>query len=384
MRPEDSTAVAKREMKKTERLITLDVFRGITVALMIMVNQPGSWSYKYDQMRHAQWNGCTLTDMVFPFFLFIVGIACWFAFQKYGQTLSADLISKIIRRTVLIFLLGLALNFCKQWISSGELNLSMLRITGVLQRIAFCYGIGAILCLALKPRGLLISSLGILIVYWIVLWMAGGSQPYSAEHTIVGKIDVLLLGENHLRQGYPVDSSGLFASIPGIVNVIWGYLMGMMIYKVNDRKKLILKMFLIGVPAVLVAQVWNLVFPINKTLWTSSYVLYTSGWALVVLALLIWIIDVHKKSKYFSPFMVFGVNPLFAYIFAELWASVMSGLIKFHFEGSLVSLKSWIFGEIFAPLFGNMNGSLFYSIFIMFFYWSILWLMDQYRIYIKI
>jgi predicted acyltransferase len=371
-------------MKKTERLITLDVFRGITVALMIMVNQPGSWSYKYDQMRHAQWNGCTLTDMVFPFFLFIVGIACWFAFQKYGQTLSADLISKIIRRTALIFLLGLALNFCKQWISSGELNLSMLRITGVLQRIAFCYGIGAILCLALKPRGLLISSLGILIVYWIVLWMAGGSQPYSAEHTIVGKIDLLLLGENHLRQGYPVDSSGLFASIPGIVNVIWGYLMGMMIYKVNDRKKLILKMFLIGVPAVLVAQVWNLVFPINKTLWTSSYVLYTSGWALVVLALLIWIIDVHKKSKYFSPFMVFGVNPLFAYIFAELWTSVMSGLIKFHFEGSLVSLKSWIFGEIFAPLFGNMNGSLFYSIFIMFFYWSILWLMDQYRIYIKI
>ena len=315
--------------------------------------------------------------------MFIVGIACWFAFQKYGQALSADLISKIIRRTVLIFLLGLALNLCKQWISSGELNLSILRITGVLQRIAFCYGIGAILCLALKPRGLLISSLGILIVYWIVLWVAGGSQPYSAEHTIVGKIDVLLLKIicdrviRLIRQGF-------FASIPGIVNVIWGYLMGMMIYKVNDRKKLILKMFLIGVPAVLVAQVWNLVFPINKTLWTSSYVLYTSGWALVVLALLIWIIDVHKKSKYFSPFMVFGVNPLFAYIFAELWASVMSGLIKFNFEGSLVSLKSWIFGEIFAPLFGNMNGSLFYSIFIMFFYWSILWLMDQYRIYIKI
>ena len=135
-------------MKKTERLITLDIFRGIIVALMIMVNQPGSWSYKYDQMSHAQWDGCTLTDMIFPFFLFIVGIACWFSFQKHQQKLSVDSIIKIIRRTVLIFLLGLMLNFFKQWIVSGEINLSTLRITGVLQRISFCFGIGAILCLS--------------------------------------------------------------------------------------------------------------------------------------------------------------------------------------------------------------------------------------------
>lgn len=371
-------------MENKERLITLDVFRGITIALMILVNQPGSWSYKYGQMSHANWNGCTLTDMIFPFFLFIVGVACWFSFQKYGQTLSSDLIGKIIKRTVLIFLLGLSLNFCKQWISSGELNLSMLRITGVLQRIAFCYGIGAILCLALKPRVLLIFSICILIVYWILLWMAGGSQPYTAEDTIVGKIDILLLGKNHLRQGYLVDSSGLFASIPAIVNVIWGYLMGMLIYKFNNRRKLVLKMFLIGVPLIFLGQVWNLVFPINKTLWTSSYVLFTSGCALIVFGFLIWIIDVNKKSKYFSLFLVFGLNPLFAYVFAELWASLISGLIRFYYEGSLVSLKSWIFGEIFVPLFGNMNGSLFYSIFVMLFYWSILLLMHKYKIYIKI
>ena len=158
----------------------------------------------------------------------------------------------------------------------------------------------------------------------------------------------------------------------------------MLIYKVNERKKLILIMLLIGLTAILVGQVWNLVFPINKTLWTSSYVFYTSGWAIIGLAFLIWIIDIHKKSKYFRPFLVFGVNPLFAYVFAELWASIISGLIKFQFEGSLFSLKSWVFSEIFAPLFGNMNGSLVYSIFVMFFYWSILWLMDKYKIYIKI
>ena len=143
-------------------------------------------------------------------------------------------------------------------------------------------------------------------------------------------------------------------------------------------------MLFIGLSAILVAQLWSLVFPINKTLWTSSYVLFTNGWALVVLAFLIWIIDVQKKTKYFSSFLVFGFNPLFAYIFAELWASIMSGLIKFNFEGSLVSLKSWIYGQIFVPLFGNMNGSLFYSIFIMLFYWCILWIMDNNKIYIKI
>ena len=371
-------------MKKTERLITLDAFRGITIASMIMVNQPGSWSFKYDQMRHAQWNGCTLTDLIFPFFLVIVGVACWFAFQKHGQKLSLDLITKIISRTVIIFLIGLALNFCKQWISSGEINLSMLRISGVLQRIALCYCIGAILCLALKPKPLLITSLGILIVYWIVLWAGGGTEPYIAENTIVGKIDIALLGENHLRQGYPVDTAGLFASIPAIVHVIWGYLLGMMIYKANDRKELIFKMFLFGIPAVLLAQVWDYVFPINKTLWTSSYVLYTTGWALIALAFLIWIIDVHKKTKYFTPFLAFGVNPLFAYVFAELWASIISGLIKVPVEGSLVSLKSWMFGHVFAPLVGNMNGSLLYSIFIMLFYWSILWFMHKKKIYIKI
>ena len=161
--------------------------------------------------------------------------------------------------------------------------------------------------------------------------------------------------------------------------------MGMMIYnQVNNLKELILKMFLIGVPSILVAELWSLVFPINKTLWTSSYVLFTNGWALVVLAFLIWIIDIQKKTKFFSPFLVFGFNSLFAYIFAELWASIMSGLIKFNFEGSLVSLKSWIFGQIFVPLFGNMNGSLFYSIFVMLFYWYILWIMYKNKIYKKI
>ncbi len=371
-------------MQKTERLLALDALRGITIAAMIMVNQPGSWSYKYAQMCHAPWNGCTITDLIFPFFLIITGVSCWFAFQKYEQKPSVALTIKIFRRTLLMFLIGLLLNFFKQWMGTGEINLSELRISGVLQRIALCYGIGSALCLSLKPKTLLITSAVILLGYWVALWIGGGADPYLPENTIVGKIDIALLGKSHLRQGHPVDPSGLFASIPAITHIIYGYLLGMTIYQTNDRNKLILRMFIIGIPTILLAQMWDYVFPINKTLWTSSYVLYTSGWAFIALAFLIWIMDIKKKHKFFIPFFAFGVNPLFAYVFAELWASIISKLIIISVEGNPISLKVWIFEHIFAPFAGNMNGSLLYSVFIMFFYWSILWFLYKKKIYIKI
>jgi predicted acyltransferase len=371
-------------MKTKERLISLDVFRGVTIALMIMVNQPGSWKFKYNQMRHAQWHGCTLTDLIFPFFLVIIGVACWYAFQKYEQRLTLGLVKKIVRRAFLIFIIGIFLNFFKEWISLGQVNLSTLRITGVLQRIAVCYAIGTILCIALKPNQVLITSFGILVLYWVIVSSASGPDPFIAKNSIVGKIDILLLGENHLRKGYPIDTAGLFASLPATVHVIWGYLLGMIIYKSNDQKKLILKMFLLGISAILISQVWNYVFPINKTLWTSSYVMYTSGWAIITFAFLIWIIDVRKKIKYFTPFLAFGVNSLFAYIFAELCASFFSGFLRFPFEGNLVSFKSFMFNFIFSPILGEMNGSLFYSVFIMLFYWSILWFMHKKKIYVKV
>jgi len=371
-------------MGKQKRIIALDAFRGITIAAMIMVNQPGSWSYKYEQMKHSSWNGCTITDLIFPFFLIIIGVAMWFAFQKYEQKFSIPATKKIIRRTILIFLIGVGLNLAKQIISTGELNFSMLRITGVLQRIAICYGIGALLCISLKPKQLFYVAIGILLGYWLILWGYGSASPYTAEGSIVGKIDTFLLGKNHLRQGYPVDASGFFGSIPAIVHIIWGYLLGRMISRIQDQKTLVLNMFLLGVPAILLSQIWNYAFPINKTLWTSSYVLYTTGCALITLAFFVWIIDVNHKKKWISPLMVFGVNPLFAYVFAELWATIMSYLIKFPQGDKIVSLKSWLFNDIFSPLAGDLNGSLLYSIFVMVFYWSILWILHKKKIYIKI
>lgn len=371
-------------MIKQQRVLALDAFRGITIAAMIMVNQPGSWSFKYDQMRHASWNGCTLTDFIFPFFLIIIGVSMWFAFQKFEQQLSKTLVKKIIKRTFLIFIIGLILNIVKQLIKTNELDFSTLRITGVFQRIAICYGIGAFICSLLTPKKILITSIGILLGYWFVIWFFSGENPYIAENTIVGKIDTFLLGKTHLRTGYPVDASGLFGSIPAIVHILWGYLLGRMIYKNNNRNELVLNMFLIGIPAILLAQIWNYVLPINKILWTSSYVVYTSGWAFVVLAFLIWIIDIKQQKKWTTPFLAFGVNPLFAYIFAEIFASIVSNLIKVNNQGHLISLKSWLFTEVFAPLMGNLNGSLLYSIVIMIFYWLILFVLHKNKIYFKI
>ncbi len=371
-------------MKKSERVIALDVFRGITIAAMIMVNQPGSWDFRYGQMSHSAWHGCTLTDLIFPFFLFIVGVAMWFAFQKQGQKLTPPLVKKIVRRTILIFLTGIFLNLSKQLMSTGEINLAMIRITGVLQRIAICYGIGAFMCLLLNPKQLFLVSGGILVGYWWVLWYFGGTDPYSAEHTIVSQIDAALLGQNHLRSGHLVDASGLFGSIPAVVHVIWGYLLGRIVSLNTDRKELVLKMFIWGVPAVLLAKIWDYVFPINKILWTSSYVLFSTGAALIALAFLVWIIDVNNKRGWISPVMAFGVNSLFAYVFAELWGSAMTYLIKIPLDGNLVSLKYYIFSQLFAPFAGNLNGSLLYSALIMLFYWSILWVLYQRKIYIKL
>jgi predicted acyltransferase len=358
-------------MEKQKRIKALDAFRGITIAAMIMVNQPGSWSFKYEQMAHSAWTGCTLTDLIFPFFLIIIGVAMWFAFQKYEQKFSIPATKKIIRRTILIFLIGIGLNIAKQ-------------ITGVLQRIAICYGIGAMLCISLKPKQLFFAAIGILLGYWFILWGYGETSPYAAEDSIVGKIDTFLVGKNHLRSGYPVDASGLFGSIPAIVHILWGYLLGRMISKNQDQKTLVLNMFLLGIPAILLAQIWNYAFPINKTLWTSSYVLYTTGCALITLAFFVWIIDVNHKKRWISPLIVFGVNPLFAYVFAELWATIVSNLIKFPQGDKMISLKSWLFSDVFSPLVGNLNGSLLYSVFVMVFYWSILWILHKRKIYIKI
>jgi predicted acyltransferase len=230
-------------MNNTQRYLALDVFRGMTIATMILVNNPGSWSHIYAPLRHSEWHGCTPTDLVFPFFLFIVGVSMFFSFAKYGSTLNSKSLFKVVKRTALIFVIGLFLNSFPQW----QADYSKLRIMGVLQRIALAYGIGSVIVLSLNKRWLPYIALLILFVYWGILYFFGGSDPYSLTGNIAPEFDSLVLGKAHLYSGFglPFDPEGLLSTIPAIATVIIGFLAGDLISR-TEKSKLPLHLLLYG------------------------------------------------------------------------------------------------------------------------------------------
>ena len=369
-------------MDTSKRLISLDVLRGLTIALMILVNTPGSWSFIYAPLKHAAWHGCTPTDLVFPFFLFIVGMSVYFSFKKYDTSLSKATASKIIKRTLIIFLIGLALNLYPYF------NFEKVRIMGVLQRIALAYGAGAMLCLAFKRQKLLIILAGILLGYWALLYFGAASDPYSLEENVVRKFDLFLFGEHHIYKGFgiPFDPEGLLSSIPAIGTVIIGYLIGQVIDIETSIKLKMKKLIIYGIIMVVLGGVWALAFPINKPLWTSSYVLYTAGLGTLFLALLIYIIDYKNYRAWSKPFVHFGSNPLFIFVFSGLYAKTISYLIKIPVPESStpISFYNYLFTKVFAPTFGNMNGSLMFAISHIIVFWFICYILYKNKIFIKI
>lgn len=369
-------------METSKRLMSIDVLRGLTIALMILVNTPGSWSHIYSPLRHAAWHGCTPTDLVFPFFLFIVGMSVYFSFKKYGTTLSKATTTKIIKRAVIIFLIGLALNLYPYF------NFEKVRIMGVLQRIALAYGVGAMLCLALDRKKLLIALTIILLGYWALLYFGAASDPYSLEENIARSFDLFLFGENHIYKGFgiPFDPEGVLSSIPAVGTVIIGYLIGQVIDIETSLKLKIKKLLIYGVIMVVIGWLWSLVFPLNKPLWTSSYVLYTAGLGTLFLALLIFLIDYKQYRMWAKPFVHFGSNPLFIFVFSGIYAKTISYLIKIPVADSetAISLYSYLFTKVFAPVFGNMNGSLMFAISHILVFWLICYVLYRRKIFIKI
>ncbi|HAQ19780.1 MAG TPA: hypothetical protein DCR40_11185 [Prolixibacteraceae bacterium] len=369
-------------MKITQRYLALDVLRGMTVALMILVNTPGSWDHIYAPLKHAKWHGCTPTDLVFPFFLFVVGVSMFFSFSKYGNTLNKESLLKIGKRTLLIFAIGLFLNSFPQWAA----DFSKLRIMGVLQRIALAYGIGAVIVLASPRRYLPYIGGAILLLYWGLLYALGGTDPFSLEGNIVSNIDQTIFGVSHMYKGFgiPFDPEGLFSTIPAIVTVIIGYLIGSVVKDI-EKKLVPKKLVVIGVVTILAGLVWDQVFPINKPIWTSSYVLYTAGWACLVLSLLIWIIDLKGYSKWTSFFVVFGMNPLFIFALSGLWARILGRMIKITgSDGELVSGSNWLYKQIFLPMAGELNGSLLFAISHVLVFWLIGYVLYRKKIFIKV
>ncbi|HLP71808.1 MAG TPA: DUF5009 domain-containing protein, partial [Bacteroidales bacterium] len=344
---------------------------------------PGSWKYVYPPLRHAEWHGCTPTDLVFPFFLFIVGVSLWFSMQKYGQELNAGSVFRILRRMVTIFLLGLFLAIFPYFLSKDYAHL---RIMGVLQRIALAYGIGALICLAVRREYLWIVLAFILLGYWAAMALFGGNDPFSLEDNFARKVDLALIGADHLYKGFgvPFDPEGLFSTLPAAGNVIIGYFAGAAIGKSPYKSGNAIKLILIGAGCAGLGLLWSLFFPLNKPLWTSSYVLYSSGIAMAVLAIIFWISDVAGFPSWGKFFMVFGSNALFSFFLAGIWTKTMLYLVKLPSGGEEITLYNWIYQKICAPVAGNMNGSLMFALLQVIIIWSVALVLYRKKIFIRL
>jgi predicted acyltransferase len=370
----------------SERYLSLDVLRGLTVALMIVVNTPGDWNAIYAPLKHADWNGFTPTDWVFPTFLFVVGNALSFSMKKMVTISSAPFLQKVLKRTIIIFLIGLFLNGFPfftyedhQFILKKMLDI---RLWGVMQRIAVCYFFGSLIVFCFNKSGVIIISLLLLIGYWFILYRYGEQpNPYSLEGNIIGKIDRLYLQPKNIYKHYPIpfDPLGLLSTLPAIVNVVVGYLVGKFIQQKGNNKYTITRLAVLGSIILLVAYGWDSIFPINKALWTSSYVLCATGYDLLVLSGLMLIIETWKVKKWTYFLEVFGKNPLFIYVIS--WV-VISLMLVVKIDGRPV--KAIIYQNLFTNWLSPINASLLFAVVYMLLMWLIGYFMDQKKIYIKV
>lgn len=333
---------------KTGRLMSLDVFRGMTIAFMIIVNTPGTWSHVLAPLRHAKWHGCTPTDLVFPSFLFIAGVAVYYSLKKYNFEFSGPSLFRILRRVALIFAAGLFLNIFPHF----DRDYSTLRILGVLQRIALAYGLGAIIVLLVKRNYIWIVTAIILLGYWALMYFLGGSDPYSLEGNLATRVDAAILGANHLYNGFgvPFDPEGLVSTIPAVGTVLLGFMAGNLIGSFGTSWKTVGYLAAIGAALVAAGLVWGQFFPINKPIWTSSYVLYAGGIGMILLSLLFMIIDIWGLQGWTGFFNTFGTNPMFTYLLAGIWTKTMLAV-----KIGEVTLYNWIFTHLCSPLFAEQK-----------------------------
>ncbi|MGY5353365.1 acyltransferase family protein [Wenyingzhuangia sp. IMCC45467] len=374
-------------LKKTNRFLSLDVFRGLTICLMIVVNTPGTGAELYPYLVHAHWFGFTLADLVFPSFLFAMGNAMSFSMTKLKDAPSEVFWKKVLKRTVMIFLLGYLMYwfpFFRQGSEGLELKpISETRIMGVLQRIALCYFVSSLLFYYLKEKTVLIISAIVLIAYWEILYLFGttGSELEMASNAIT-RLDLTILGEGHIykRDSIPFDPEGILSTLPSVVNVIGGYLAGKFIQQKGKSFEGISKLLIAGFLLSALALWWDLIFPMSKKLWTSPFVLYTVGIDLSVMAILIYFIELKNTRKGTEFFNVFGKNPMFIYLFSELFYITLRMIPT----SSGLDVFKWVSENIFQRIFPGSFGSFVTAIVFMLVCWSIGWCLDKKRIYIKI
>ena len=381
-----------------ERYYSLDVFRGATVALMILVNNPGSWSNTFSPLAHASWHGCTPTDLVFPFFLFAVGNAMSFVMPQLQQGNSSEFWKKVIKRTILIFLIGLFLNWSPfvKWSDTGLVfkPWENVRILGVLQRIALCYFFASVIIYYGKSRMALFIGMMILVIYWVLSFALGAAgHPYSLSGYFGNAIDFNILGISHIYkgEGVPFDPEGLTSTLPAIVQVIFGFLVGEYIQLKGKNFEMLAKLLLTGVVLVLVGFIWDFSFPINKKIWTSSYVFYTSGLAIITLSMFIYLLEFNNaKGKWSQFFDVFGKNPLFIFVLSGFLPRVLALLrwvdhVDEKGEPVYTNALPWFYQNVCKDVTSDLRiGSLLYALCMIAFMGTIAYLLDKKKIYIRV
>ena len=366
------------------RLVSLDVFRGLTIAGMVLVNNPGTWANIYWPLEHAEWNGWTPTDLIFPFFVFIVGVAIPLAFARSVEAGGSkrDLYLKIIRRSLIIFALGMFLA------GFPYFRLATIRIPGVLQRLAVCYFFASVIFLKTRPRTQVIITLALLIIYCLLMthFAAPGfsAGDLSKEGSLASFIDRKVFGPHVWSQGKVYDPEGLLSTIPAICTALFGVLTGQWLRTDKTPYEKVAGLFFAGMCCIIIGWAWNPFFPINKGLWTSSYVFFTGGMALQLLAFCYWLIDIKKGRAWTKPFVVFGVNAIVLFVGTGVMARLM-GLIEFTLpDGTRISLQGWIYQNLFLSWASPINASLAYAIVFVLFWLGLMWILYRRKIIIKV
>jgi predicted acyltransferase len=375
---------------QNQRFLSLDVFRGMTICFMIIVNSPGSGAVAYAPLEHATWHGFTPTDLVFPSFLFAVGNAMSFSMDRYKLLGDGAVLRKVFKRTLLIFLLG----YLMYWFPFFRLDtagqiigapIKNTRIMGVLQRIALCYFFATLLIHYLSARKVVVVSAICLIGYWLLLLIFGDSrQPFSMLGNAGLYLDKFIFGNNHLYhgEGIPFDPEGLLSTIPAIVNVVIGYYAGKFIRQKGKGYETLARLMLVGSLFIFIALCWNMVFPVNKKLWSSPFVLLTTGLDLIILSALIYIIEIKNwvTINWTNFFVVLGKNPLLIYLLSELLLTIII-MIRVKPATSLYHWINTVFFQVIAP---GALGSFLFAIVYMLVCWTVGWWLNKRKIYIRV
>ena len=380
------------------RILALDILRGITIAGMILVNNPGTWGSIYAPLEHAQWNGLTPTDLVFPFFMFIMGISMFIALRKFNFEPSSSAIRKIVKRTVLLYLVGLAIAwfslFCRTWngLSGEEItfwqrlgqsanNFSNISILGVIPRLAICYGIASLIVITLKHK-FIPYLIAVLLIGYFILLMVGNGFAYDTTN-ILSIVDHRILGEAHMYKDNGIEPEGILSTIPAIAHVLLGFYIGKIMMETKDIHEKIERLFIFGAILTFCGFLLSYGCPINKKIWSPTFVLTTCGLGSTLLALLIWIIDVKGYKRWSRFFETFGVNPLFMYVLGAV-LSIIIGNIMVYEGGKTISLKGYIYNDLLQPIFGDYPASLIFALLFVGFNWIFGYYLYKKKIYIKL